>query len=123
MRIRGTALVISNNCILLVWDTGKNSYSLPGGGCNRNEPALAAAVRELKEELGMSAIKAERLFHCDFVGKLSKHKVSLIQTNETPKLNSRELEDFLWWDRKKAIPRYAHVDAILANYFAQFEVN
>ena len=116
MRIRGTAIVLRNNQVLLVRDLGKKTYSLPGGGANRNEPALAAAVRELKEELGMSAYKAERLFKCDFDGSFSRHKVSLIETNDSPRLNARELEDYIWWDMIQDIPRFRHVDAILEAY-------
>jgi hypothetical protein len=73
-------------------------------------------VRELKEELGMSAYKAERLFKCDFDGSFSRHKVSLIETNDSPRLNSNELEEYIWWDLKKPISRYSHVDSILETF-------
>jgi 8-oxo-dGTP pyrophosphatase MutT (NUDIX family) len=116
MRTRGTAIVFRSKHVLLVRDAGKQTYSLPGGGVNRREPALAAAVRELKEELGMSAYKAERLFKCDFTGSFSRHKVNLIETNDSPHLNSNELEEYIWWDLKKSIPRYPHVDAILETF-------
>ena len=116
MRNRGTALVFQNNHVLLVRDAGRKTYSLPGGGVNRREPALAAAVRELKEELGMSAYKAERIFKCDFDGSFSRHKVSLIETNDSPRLNSQELDEYIWWDMTKNIPRFKHVDAILEAY-------
>jgi ADP-ribose pyrophosphatase YjhB (NUDIX family) len=116
MRTRGTAIVLRNQAVLLVRDLGKKTYSLPGGGANRGEPSLAAAVRELKEELGMSAHKAERLFKCDFDGSFSRHKVSLIETNDNPRLNAGELEDYIWWDMIQDIPRFRHVDAILEAY-------
>ena len=34
-------------------------YSLPGGGMEQGEAALTAACRELGEELGMQAYRAE----------------------------------------------------------------
>ena len=74
---------------------------------------MGAAVRELFEELGMSACKAERVFECDFEGSLSKHKVSLIETDDEPRLRGKELDKFIWWDMKADVPRYAHVDQIL----------
>ena len=112
MRIRGTAVVIRNNKVLLVRDRGDKSFSLPGGGRNRTEPSLAAAVRELYEELGMRALKAERIIRCDYTSPYNKHKVTLIETTDAPVIKS-ELDKFIWWDMKTAIPRYSHVDYIL----------
>ena len=74
---------------------------------------MAAAIRELHEELGMRARKAERMFRCDFEGSVSKHKVSLIETDDEPRLRGKELEEFIWWDMKADIPRFSHVDQIL----------
>src|ERR1700724_2586018 len=33
--------------------THKGQYALPGGRCDEGEPAVAAALRELEEELGL----------------------------------------------------------------------
>ncbi|MFA7013748.1 MAG: NUDIX domain-containing protein [Desulfobacterales bacterium] len=115
MRTRGTAVVIRDGKFLLVRDKGKERYSLPGGGSNRNEPSMAAAIRELYEELRMSAKKSERIFSCDFNGSLNRHKVSLIETDDEPRLQRKELDKFIWWDMKLEIPRYPHVDRILNN--------
>ena len=113
MRTRGTAVVFRDSNVLLVRDRGKHKFSLPGGETNHNEPSMAAAIRELHEELSMSARKAERIFRCDFAGSLSKHKVSLIETDDEPRLRGKELDKFIWWDMKTDIPRYSHVDQIL----------
>ncbi len=112
MRQRGTAVVFREGKVLLVRDRGKTKFSLPGGGINKNEPSMAGAIRELFEELGMSARKAERIFRCDFKGSMSKHKVCLLETEDEPKIRG-ELDKFIWWDMKKEIPRYSHVDYIL----------
>jgi hypothetical protein len=58
----------------------------------------------------MSARKAERLYKSDFKGTASEHKVSLVETDDYPKIGDNELAEFVWWDRKKPLPRYAHVD-------------
>ena len=116
MRNRGTALVFRDSKILLVRDRGKDKFSLPGGGTNHNEPSMAAAIRELYEGLGMSVRKAERIFRCDFDGKLSKHKVSLIETDDEPRLRGKELDQFIWWDMKSKISRYTHVYQILKSF-------
>ncbi len=113
MRTRGTAVVLRDDKVLLVRDKGKQLFSLPGGKANWNEPSMAAAIRELYEELRMSARKSERFFKCDFKGSLNKHKVSLIETDDEPRLHGKELEEFIWWDMETDIPRYPHVDQIL----------
>lgn len=114
MRIRGTAVVFRGERVLLVRDRGDKKFSLPGGGTNQHEPSIASAIRELYEELGMSTRKAERIFNCDFQGSLSHHKVSLIETEDEPRIRGKELSDFIWWDMKNNIPRHTHVDQILA---------
>jgi 8-oxo-dGTP pyrophosphatase MutT (NUDIX family) len=116
MRIRGTALVFREKKILIVRDRGKQKFSFPGGGKNAHEPPLATAIRELYEELGMSARKAERIFECDTQGTVNNHKVSLIETEDKPYLRDRELDEFIWWDMTNDIPRYHHIDQILHKY-------
>jgi len=113
VRIRGTSVVFRDGKVLLVRDRGKLKFSLPGGGTHHHEPSMAAAIRELHEELGMRARKAERISRCDFEGSQSKHKVSLIETDDEPRLRDKELEEFIWWDMKADIPRFSHVDQIL----------
>lgn len=113
-RPRGTAVVFRDKKVLLVRDKGKTKYSLPGGGANKNEPSMAAAIRELFEELGMSARKAERLFGCDFTGSTNKHKVTLIETDDKPYLKSNELDEFIWWDMKSKLDVYPHVSHIIS---------
>lgn len=116
MRYRGTALVFRDNKVLLVKDKDVNSYSLPGGGTHKDEPALAAAVRELYEELKMSAKKAERVFKCDYKGQSRYHKVTLIETEDEPIINDNELVEFIWWDMETDIKKFNHVDYIITKY-------
>lgn len=99
---------------MLVRDRGKQRFSLPGGGANRDEPALAAAVRELHEELGMVATKAERRPECDFRGSFSMHEVVVIHTGDDPIIMGGELEDFCWWDMEQEMPCYEHVKRVMA---------
>ena len=113
MRKRGTAVVIRDGKVLLVRDKGHQRFSLPGGGIRKGEPTVSAAVRELYEELGLTAIKVTRLRECDFRGSLSEHKACLIQAKGEPHLRGHELNKFIWWDMKEPIPIYAHVKNIL----------
>ena len=116
-KLRGTALVFRDDKVLLVRDRGVTSFSLPGGSRKGNEePFLCTAVRELYEELGMRARKAERIFDCDFESMHSFHKVTLIDTTDDPRVNDGELAEFLWWDQQTPVKRFAHVEAILRRY-------
>ena len=102
--------------VLLVRDRGKHQFSLPGGGVNKEEPALSAAARELYEELGLRAQKAARLHHCDFRSPATDHRVSLIEASGEPRLRGHELDKFMWWDMKTPVPTFGHVAAILRAY-------
>jgi len=116
-RMRATAVIQEEGKTLLVRDKNAGRFSLPGGGLKRNEPVLAAAIRELKEELGLTASQAERISDADYDGHSNRHLVCKL-TLSAPKdvrLNKSELAEYCWWDGSKAIPVYPHVLQILAN--------
>ena len=115
LRRRATIIIRREEKTLLVRDRGKDRYSLPGGKIERKELSLVAAIRELYEELGMRAIKAERQPHYDFEASFNRHIVCLIESNDDPVINRKELEDYLWWDGNQDIPRYVHVDKIVSS--------
>ncbi|MDT5028081.1 MAG: hypothetical protein QOE61_4507 [Micromonosporaceae bacterium] len=52
--------------VLLVEPVYKDDWEIPGGGVDADESPLAAAVREMKEELGMSVVPG-RLLVVDWV--------------------------------------------------------
>lgn len=90
-RRRGTAIVEIEGGILVT--AGRNGiFLLPGGGANKGETRIQAAMRELREETGLSAHYAKYLFR--HVGKVSKshghgnfqdyHTVCLIKAKGIP---------------------------------------
>ena len=115
-RQRATALVVRDGRYLLVKDKSHDRYSLPGGGMEQGEAALTAACRELGEELGMKAYRAERLFDYTNEGSFNDHKVVLVFAGGEPRINDRELESFHWWDGREAVRAYPHVTSIIARY-------
>ena len=113
-RRRATAVVKRDGMALVVRDRGKHWYSLPGGGIERGETALAAAVRELYEETGLEALRAEFLF--THPGTVNNHQVVLVvvERNGRVRLQRKELDDFKWWNGRDRLPVLDHVRDILA---------
>ena len=114
LRRRGTAVLLRDGLVLLVRDRGARRYSLPGGAARRKEPSLAAAVRELSEEVGLRALRAERVPAADFRGRRCHHRVTVVAAPGEPKVQSAEIVEVRWWDLEEDLPRFRHVDAILA---------
>jgi 8-oxo-dGTP diphosphatase len=60
-RRRGTAIIETSKGIILT--AGRHgAFILPGGGTKKDESRFVAAIRELKEETGLSAYSAQIIF-------------------------------------------------------------
>ena len=112
-RSRATAIVMRDGKCLVVRDRGRKNYSLPGGGIEHGEPALAAAAREVYEETQLEPKAARLLFH--HRGATQHHHVVLVDAGPgTVRLQRKELDDYRWWDGKSNLPVHPHVREILA---------
>ncbi|MCW4019418.1 MAG: NUDIX domain-containing protein [Candidatus Bathyarchaeota archaeon] len=76
-RRRGTAIVDTLEGILVVSRNNRTFY-LPGGGAEDGESRQDAAVRELREETGLQAVKCRFLF--EYPSFTNDHKVFLMET-------------------------------------------
>jgi 8-oxo-dGTP diphosphatase len=62
-------LLIRNKKVLMVRESGKEFFMLPGGRVNKGEKIEEALRRELREELGVSLIKVRRFKERNLPGK------------------------------------------------------
>lgn len=116
-RLRGTAVIRRENAVLLVREHNKQAYSLPGGTLKKSEPAISGAVREVYEELGLTATQAIRRRSADFDGSTCRHLVCELTISEhsEPRCVSKEIDDWIWYTGEPSVPVFGHVKAILRN--------
>jgi 8-oxo-dGTP diphosphatase len=111
LRERATAVLIRDGNVLLVQGPSLGDYHMPGGGIEAGETPADAVARELREETGLVADKLEFLFIWE--SPTNRHHTFLIEAAGEAAL-SDEVVSFVWWDRKKMLPLFPHVNAILS---------
>ena len=110
-RQRATVIAEKDGKVLLIREKGQRQYSLPGGGIERGEYTMEAALRELREETKLRPSKAERLF--DHEGTTQIYKVVRVQVRGNIELQRKEVSDYKWWDGKEPLPMLPSTEAIL----------
>ncbi|MEM1581923.1 MAG: NUDIX domain-containing protein [Candidatus Bathyarchaeia archaeon] len=80
-RRRGTAIVEFPEGILVVSQNGR-TFMLPGGAARKGESRRRAAIRELSEETGLTAIDILYLF--EYTSSYNCHKVFLVKCYGRP---------------------------------------
>jgi ADP-ribose pyrophosphatase YjhB (NUDIX family) len=105
------ALVLLRNQgeVLLVRNSYVSYYSLPGGYVRRNETAREAALRELREEVGVSASpeSLELLLDetHDWEGKRDHVEIFALDVATRPHVavDHREVIEASWWRPERAL--------------------
>ena len=110
-RLRATVIAEQGGRFLLVRERDARRYSLPGGGIERGESVIEAALRELREETKLAVVKAERLF--DYEGTTQNHRVVWALVKGRVQIQRKELSDFRWWDGNESVQILDSASAIV----------
>ena len=121
-KTKGSCIIVeSNNSVLLVRHTygRRNLWFFPGGGIKKNEGALSAAKRELKEETGLNL---DLKFIGEASGKENWRQVTdsyYIGYSKDKQLvkDNREIADFRWWPKNHLPPNLSPVSKLAAKQF------
>lgn len=124
LRRRGTAIVDTSDGILVV--AGKRRrFVLPGGGARKDESRRAAAIRELKEETGLSAKSSNYLFSYNSPKNRRRvsnlHKVFLIDAEGVVRPDNHEVRYVEYWRPGANIELTESAKIIIDRYLADFK--
>ncbi len=93
-RQRATVIAMRDGKLLLVRGRGSRRWSLPGGGLKKNETPLAAGIREVWEETGLTCQSVKYLFHHESLNR--SHSVCYMDVWGRVKLQEKEVSDHCW---------------------------
>ena len=110
LRERATVVVIRDSRVLLARDVGSRYFNMPGGGIEEGESPESAAVRELREETGLTPTRTESLFVWE--SAFARHHVFRIDAEGEARIGD-EVVELRWWDRREALTMNGHVKAII----------
>jgi 8-oxo-dGTP diphosphatase len=106
----GTLIALwSRGEVLLVRNSYVPYYGLPGGYLQRGETARDAAVRELHEEVGITADAAQLELVLDrtheWEGKLDHVQIFSLEVPSRPsvEVDHREVVEAAWWPPERAL--------------------
>lgn len=98
------ALVVVEHAgaVLMIFDSGRRAWELPGGGREHGETTRQNAVRELAEETGIRGVELEGVAVAEFeLVAPDRHEllaVYRVRLRAEPRLLvNDEALDFLWW--------------------------
>lgn len=110
-RKRATVLAFNGIDYLLVRERGRNDYSLPGGGIERGEPSLLAAVSELYE--GTHRKVSSIRYSGDLDGQRARHIVFYAEVYVNLRIQRKKISSSLWWDGHRPVKAQGHVRGAL----------
>ena len=106
--------------VLLIRQYGRPFYVLVAGYVNRGEDAEAAAVRELREEVGLEALSV-RFNHSHYFAPSNTLMLNFTVTAAVPEVHANwEVDDWRWFsveEARRSIKPNSLAEAFLNGYF------
>mgnify|MGYP002628962002 CR=1 FL=1 len=99
MMQRVSALIIKDKKLLLVSAERHNIFWTPGGRLDKGESLEDGLKRELKEELSIELISADKYFECDYLRediKIMNHETSYFVEFKGSIKPSLEVDKIIW---------------------------
>jgi 8-oxo-dGTP diphosphatase len=109
-QVAASLVVVSHaNTVLMMFDSWRQAWELPGGTREPGESARAAAVRELAEETGIRGVDLSFAAEAEFTLTNPERREILavyrVQLPAVPRLTTNdEALDFLWWPPAEPVP-------------------
>ena len=102
-KVRGSyCLIYVNDYLLIIKNSYKADWTVPCGGINRGEEPIEAAVREVKEEVGIN-LEAQQVNFIKVILNTTEYKKDYIHLFDyrmksfpRVKIDDREVVDYKW---------------------------
>lgn len=128
VELRGCCVIISNpsgEILLLRHSYGPAVWAFPGGGVDKGEDPRDAALREVREELGLTLDTVEPLGTMQETISGSPHTAFLFTatTDQTPQPDGREITEARFYPRDALPEPIGHITAGRLVYWREKAAN
>ena len=116
---RATVVVINQEGILLVKQSGDTLWALPGGRIAETETPIERAAHYVTQATGLRTTSLR--FVGQYEGRVSANQIFVAETEGDLQPDCQYIQEARWWDGEEDLPLQDHVYAILAIILEQPE--